>query len=37
VDDRKGVIHLKISQDVKVKVERHAVARVVTETSEPVK
>ena len=37
VDDRKNVVYLKISQDVKVKVERHAVARVVTEMPEPIK
>jgi preprotein translocase subunit YajC len=37
VDDRKNIIYLKISQDVKVKVERHSVVRVVTETPEPIK
>jgi preprotein translocase subunit YajC len=37
VDDRKNILYLKISQDVKVKVERHSVARVVTETAEPIK
>jgi preprotein translocase subunit YajC len=37
VDDRKNVVYLKISQEVKVKVERHAVARVVTEMAEPIR
>jgi preprotein translocase subunit YajC len=37
VDDRKNVVYLKISQDIKVKVERHAVARVVAEMPEPIK
>ena len=37
VDDRKNIIYLKIAQDVKVKVERHSVARVVTEMPEPIK
>jgi preprotein translocase subunit YajC len=37
VDDRKNVIYLKISQEVKVKIERGSVARVVTDMPEPIK
>ena len=31
VDEKKGFLYLKISGDIKVKVERHAVSRVVRE------
>ena len=31
VDEKKGFLYLKISGDIKVKVERHAVTRVVRE------
>jgi preprotein translocase subunit YajC len=37
VDDRKSVIYVKIASDIKIKVDRAAVSRVVTETPEPIK
>jgi preprotein translocase subunit YajC len=36
VDDKKNVIYLKIANEVKIKVERFSVTRVVTEDGEPV-
>lgn len=35
VDERKGFLYLKIANDVKIKVERFAISRVVTEDSSP--
>jgi preprotein translocase subunit YajC len=34
VDDKKSIVYLKIANDVKIKVERFAVTRVVQETGE---
>lgn len=37
VDDRKNIIYIKIANDIKIKVDRAAVARIITETPEPIK
>jgi preprotein translocase subunit YajC len=31
VDDRKNILHIKIDDNVKIKIERHAIARVLTD------
>ncbi|MFZ5433013.1 MAG: preprotein translocase subunit YajC [Calditrichota bacterium] len=34
VDEKKNTLYLKISGDVKVRVERHAITRVITDSGE---
>jgi preprotein translocase subunit YajC len=36
VDEKKNILYLKIANDIKIKVERFSITRVVTDDGEPV-